>query len=176
MDIDIGNDKPFFLIAGPCQIESQEHAYKMATEIKKITDFVGINLIYKSSFDKANRTSLHGKRGAGLEEGMRIFDYLKKQIPGLNIITDVHTQEQCSIVAPHVDALQIPAFLCRQTDLLIEAGRQGLWINVKKGSYSIVQSPPQVDQFVGKFCILSAGDILDLNIKEIRLLLGDQFI
>ncbi len=135
MDIDIGNDKPFFLIAGPCQIESQEHAYKMATEIKKITDFVGINLIYKSSFDKANRTSLHGKRGAGLEEGMRIFDYLKKQIPGLNIITDVHTQEQCSIVAPHVDALQIPAFLCRQTDLLIEAGRQGLWINVKKGQF-----------------------------------------
>jgi len=135
MNINIGNNKPFFLIAGPCQIESQEHALHMATEIKKITDFVGIDLIYKSSFDKANRTSLHGKRGAGLEEGMRIFDYLKKQIPGLRIITDVHTEEQCSIVAPHVDALQIPAFLCRQTDLLIAAANTGKYINVKKGQF-----------------------------------------
>ena len=135
MNINIGNNKPFFLIAGPCQIESQEHALHMATEIKKITDFVGIDLIYKSSFDKANRTSLHGKRGAGLEEGMRIFDYLKKQIPGLRIITDVHTEEQCSIVAPHVDALQIPAFLCRQTDLLLAAANTGKYINVKKGQF-----------------------------------------
>ena len=135
MDINIGNDRPFFLIAGPCQIESQEHALHMATEIKKITDFVGIELIYKSSFDKANRTSLHGKRGAGLEEGMRIFDYLKEQIPGLRIITDVHTEEQCSIVAPHVDALQIPAFLCRQTDLLLAAANTGKYINVKKGQF-----------------------------------------
>ena len=135
MNINIGNDKPFFLIAGPCQIESQEHALHMATEIKKITDFVGIDLIYKSSFDKANRTSLHGKRGAGLEEGMKIFDYLKEQIPGLRIITDVHTEEQCSIVAPHVDALQIPAFLCRQTDLLLAAANTGKYINVKKGQF-----------------------------------------
>ena len=133
--MNIGNNNPFFLIAGPCQIESQEHALHMATEIKKITDFVGIDLIYKSSFDKANRTSLHGKRGAGLEEGMRIFDYLKKQIPGLRIITDVHTEEQCSIVAPHVDALQIPAFLCRQTDLLLAAANTGLYINCKKGQF-----------------------------------------
>ena len=135
MNINIGNNKPFFLIAGPCQIESQEHALHMATEIKKITDFVGIDLIYKSSFDKANRTSLHGKRGAGLEKGMEIFDYLKSKIPGLNIITDVHTEEQCSIVAPHVDALQIPAFLCRQTDLLIAAANTGKYINVKKGQF-----------------------------------------
>ena len=135
MNINIGNNKPFFLIAGSCQIESQEHALHMATEIKKITDFVGIDLIYKSSFDKANRTSLHGKRGAGLEEGMRIFDYLKKQIPGLRIITDVHTEEQCAIVAPHVDALQIPAFLCRQTDLLLAAANTGLHINCKKGQF-----------------------------------------
>ena len=135
MNINIGNDKPFFLIAGPCQIESQEHALHMATEIKRITDFVGIDLIYKSSFDKANRTSLHGKRGAGLEEGMKIFDYLKEQIPGLRIITDVHTEEQCSIVAPHVDALQIPAFLCRQTDLLLAAANTGKYINVKKGQF-----------------------------------------
>ena len=135
MDIDIGNDKPFFLIAGPCQIESQEHALHMATAIKHITDYLDIPLIYKSSFDKANRTSLHGKRGAGLERGMRIFDYLKEQIPGLKIITDVHTEEQCNIVAPHVDALQIPAFLCRQTDLLLAAANTGLYINVKKGQF-----------------------------------------
>ena len=135
MDIDIGNDRPFFLIAGPCQIESQEHALHMATAIKHITDYLDIPLIYKSSFDKANRTSLHGKRGAGLERGMEIFDFLKKEIPGLKIITDVHTAEQCSIVAPHVDAIQIPAFLCRQTDLLLAAANTGLYINVKKGQF-----------------------------------------
>jgi 2-dehydro-3-deoxyphosphooctonate aldolase (KDO 8-P synthase) len=133
--MNIGNEQPFFLIAGPCQIESQAHAFKMATEIKKIADRCGIDFYYKSSFDKANRTSLHGKRGAGLEEGMRIFDYLKQQIPGLKIITDVHTEQQCGQVAPHVDALQIPAFLCRQTDLLIAAGSQGLPVNVKKGQF-----------------------------------------
>ena len=133
--MNIGNDKPFFLIAGPCQIESKEHALKMATEIKKISDHMGIELFYKSSFDKANRTSLHGKRGAGLEQGMEIFDYLKQQIPGLKIITDVHTEQQCSIVAPHVDALQIPAFLCRQTDLLLAAGETGKHINIKKGQF-----------------------------------------
>jgi 2-dehydro-3-deoxyphosphooctonate aldolase (KDO 8-P synthase) len=135
MDINIGNDQPFFLIAGPCQIESQEHAYKMASELTEITNKLDIPFIYKSSFDKANRTSYFGKRGAGLERGMEIFDYLKEKIPGLYIITDVHEKEQCSIVAPHVDALQIPAFLCRQTDLLIEAGRQGVWLNVKKGQF-----------------------------------------
>tara|TARA_B100000700_G_scaffold328404_1_gene446092 strand:- start:214 stop:1017 length:804 start_codon:yes stop_codon:yes gene_type:complete len=135
MNIDIGNDKPFFLIAGPCQIESQEHAYKMASELTEITNNLDIQLIYKSSFDKANRTSLHGKRGSGLERGMEIFDHLKDKIKGLKIITDIHTEEQCRIVAPHVDALQIPAFLCRQTDLLLEAGRQGVWLNVKKGQF-----------------------------------------
>ena len=102
--MNIGNDQPFFLIAGPCQIESQEHALKMATEIKHITDYCGIELFYKSSFDKANRTSLHGKRGAGLEQGMETFDYLKTQIPGLRIITDIHTEQQAKIVAPHVDS------------------------------------------------------------------------
>ena len=134
MNIDIGNDKPFFLIAGPCQIESQEHAYTMASAIKNITENLGIELIYKSSFDKANRTSLHGKRGPGMTEGLKIFDYLKSKMD-INIITDVHTVEQCSIVTPHVDVIQIPAFLCRQTDLLLEAGRQGVWINVKKGQF-----------------------------------------
>jgi len=134
MNIDIGNDQPFFLIAGPCQIESQEHAYKMASSIKEITEHLGIPLIYKSSFDKANRTSLHGKRGPGMTEGLKIFDYLKSKMD-INIITDVHTVEQCSIVTPHVNVIQIPAFLCRQTDLLLEAGRQGVWINVKKGQF-----------------------------------------
>jgi len=134
MDINIGNDQPFFLIAGPCQIESQEHAYKMASSIKEITEHLSIPLIYKSSFDKANRTSLHGKRGPGMTEGLKIFDYLKSKMD-INIITDVHTVEQCSIVTPHVDVIQIPAFLCRQTDLLLEAGRQGVWINVKKGQF-----------------------------------------
>ena len=133
--MNIGNDQPFFLIAGPCQIESKEHALMMATEIKKISDHMGIELFYKSSFDKANRTSLHGKRGAGLEQGMEIFDYLKQQIPGLKIITDIHTEQQAEIVAPHVDALQIPAFLCRQTDLLLAAANTGLYINVKKGQF-----------------------------------------
>ncbi len=135
MHIDIGNDRPFFLIAGPCQIESEEHAYKMASELTEITNNLNIQLIYKSSFDKANRTSLHGKRGAGLERGMEIFDNLKNKIKGLKIITDIHTEEQCSIVAPHVDALQIPAFLCRQTDLLLAAANTGLYINVKKGQF-----------------------------------------
>jgi 2-dehydro-3-deoxyphosphooctonate aldolase (KDO 8-P synthase) len=133
--MNIGNTQPFFLIAGPCQIESEAHALKMATEIKRITDRLGIELFYKSSFDKANRTSLHGKRGAGLERGMEIFDRLKQAIPDLRIITDVHTEEQCAIVAPHVDALQIPAFLCRQTDLLLAAGATGKYINVKKGQF-----------------------------------------
>ena len=134
MDIDIGNDKPFFLIAGPCQIESEEHAYKMASEIKEITTKLNIEYIYKSSFDKANRTSLHGKRGSGLQRGMEIFDYLKNKLD-IKIITDIHTEKQCSLVAPHVDALQIPAFLCRQTDLLLAAGETGKCINIKKGQF-----------------------------------------
>ena len=133
--MNIGNDQPFFLIAGPCQIESEEHAYRMASELTEITDRLGIQFIYKSSFDKANRTSLHGKRGAGLERGMEIFDNLKHKIKGLKIITDIHTVEQCDIVAPHVDALQIPAFLCRQTDLLLAAANTGLYINCKKGQF-----------------------------------------
>ena len=133
--MNIGNDQPFFLIAGPCQIESEQHAFKMAREIKKVSDHLGIELFYKSSFDKANRTSLTGKRGAGLEQGMEIFDKLKAEMPDLKIITDIHTEQQAEIVAPHVDALQIPAFLCRQTDLLLAAGETGKYINIKKGQF-----------------------------------------
>jgi 2-dehydro-3-deoxyphosphooctonate aldolase (KDO 8-P synthase) len=107
----------------------------MAKSVKEIADRLQIDFFYKSSFDKANRTSLHGKRGAGLERGMEIFDYLKQQIPNLKIITDLHTAEQCAKVAPHVDALQIPAFLCRQTDLLQAACATDKIVNIKKGQF-----------------------------------------
>ncbi len=133
-DFEIANDKPFTLIAGPCQLENEEHALKISSELKKITSDLGINLIYKTSFDKANRTSLKGKRGMGLEKSLPIFDKIRKQV-GLPVLTDIHTVEQCSIVAKHVDVLQIPAFLCRQTDLLIAAAKTGKIINVKKGQF-----------------------------------------
>ena len=133
-NFEIGNDMPFTLIAGPCQLENEEHAIKISTELKKITSELGINLIYKTSFDKANRTSLNGKRGMGLEKSLPIFDKIRKET-GLPVLTDVHTIEQCSMVADHVDVLQIPAFLCRQTDLLIAAAKTGKIINVKKGQF-----------------------------------------
>ena len=119
-NFEIANDKPFTLIAGPCQLENTDHALKISSELKKITTDLGINLIYKTSFDKANRTSLKGKRGMGLDKSLPIFDKIRKEV-GLPVLTDVHTAEQCSIVTDHVDVLQIPAFLCRQTDLLIAA-------------------------------------------------------
>ena len=133
-NFEIANNKPFTLIAGPCQLENEEHALKISSELKKITSSLGINLIYKTSFDKANRTSLKGKRGLGLEKSLPIFDKIRKEV-GLPILTDVHTAEQCSVVAKHVDVLQIPAFLCRQTDLLIAAAKTGKIINVKKGQF-----------------------------------------
>ena len=133
-NFEIANDKPFTLIAGPCQLENEEHALKISSELKKITSSLGINLIYKTSFDKANRTSLKGKRGMGLEKSLPIFDKIRKEV-GLPVLTDVHTAEQCSLVAKHVDVLQIPAFLCRQTDLLIAAAKTNKIINVKKGQF-----------------------------------------
>ena len=133
-NFEIANNKPFTLIAGPCQLENEEHALKISSELKKITSSLGINLIYKTSFDKANRTSLKGKRGMGLEKSLPIFDKIRREV-GVPILTDVHTSEQCSIVAKHVDILQIPAFLCRQTDLLIAAAKTGKIINVKKGQF-----------------------------------------
>ena len=133
-NFEIANNKPFTLIAGPCQLENETHAIKISTELKKITSELGINLIYKTSFDKANRTSLKGKRGMGLEKSLPIFDKIRKEV-GLPVLTDVHTAEQCSIVKDHVDVLQIPAFLCRQTDLLIAAAKTGKIINVKKGQF-----------------------------------------
>jgi len=131
---EIANNKPFTLIAGPCQLESEEHAIKISTELKKITTELKINLIYKTSFDKANRTSLKGKRGMGLEKSLPIFDKIKKNLD-IPVLTDVHTAEQCHLVSKHVDVLQIPAFLCRQTDLLIAAAKTGKVINIKKGQF-----------------------------------------
>ena len=133
-NFEIANNKKFTLIAGPCQLESEDHAIKISSELKKITDDLKINFIYKTSFDKANRTSLNGKRGIGLEKSLPIFDKIRNQI-GVPVLTDVHSPEQCSLVSKHVDVLQIPAFLCRQTDLLIAAAKTGKIINVKKGQF-----------------------------------------
>ncbi|PBB99692.1 3-deoxy-8-phosphooctulonate synthase [Mesorhizobium sp. WSM3862] len=128
------NNAPLSLIAGPCQLESRQHAFDMAGALKELTIRLGIGLVYKTSYDKANRTALGGARGAGLEAAMPIFDALRKEF-GLPVLTDVHTEEQCALVAPHVDVLQIPAFLSRQTDLLIAAARTGKVVNVKKGQF-----------------------------------------
>ncbi len=132
--IEISNYNNFCLIAGPCQLETEQHAMDMSGKIKEITSKLGVNFIYKTSFDKSNRTSLKGKRGIGLEQSLPIFDKIKKELK-IPILTDIHNSEQCSIVADHVDILQIPAFLCRQTDLLIDAAKTNKIINVKKGQF-----------------------------------------
>ncbi|MBY3378696.1 MULTISPECIES: 3-deoxy-8-phosphooctulonate synthase [Rhizobium] len=122
------------LIAGPCQMESRDHAFMVAGTLKELCAKLGIGLVYKSSFDKANRTSLSAERGIGIEKGMEVFADLKKEF-GFPVLTDVHTAEQCAEVARIVDVLQIPAFLCRQTDLLIAAAKTGRVVNVKKGQF-----------------------------------------
>ena len=131
---EVANDRPFMLIAGPCQMESRDHAFDMCGRLKELTGTLKIPFIYKTSFDKANRTSLKAQRGIGMEKGLEIFADLKKEfdVPSL---TDVHSHEQCAAVAKIVDVLQIPAFLCRQTDLLIAAAKTGKPINVKKGQF-----------------------------------------
>ena len=133
-NITIANHKPFALIAGPCQMESRDHALEVAGELKSICEKLDIPLIYKSSFDKANRTSLSGKRGMGLNAALPVFAEIKDSL-GLPTLTDVHEREQCAPVAEVVDVLQIPAFLCRQTDLLIAAANTGAVVNVKKGQF-----------------------------------------
>lgn len=130
----IGGNKRFALIAGPCAIESEEMSLAVAKKIKEICDKLGINYIFKSSFDKANRSSIHSFRGVGMEEGLRILKKVKDEV-GVPVITDVHEPWQCEKVAEVVDMLQIPAFLCRQTDLIIAAGKTGLPVNVKKGQF-----------------------------------------
>ena len=133
-NIDISNTSKFCLIAGPCQLETEQHAMDMSGKIKEITSKLGINFIYKTSFDKANRTSLKGKRGIGLEQSLPIFDKIRNETK-VPILTDIHNIEQCAVVAEHVDILQIPAFLCRQTDLLVAAAKTKKIINVKKGQF-----------------------------------------
>jgi 2-dehydro-3-deoxyphosphooctonate aldolase (KDO 8-P synthase) len=146
-NVTFGNDLPFVLIAGPCQIETRDHTLMMADAVNKITTKLGIPFIYKSSFDKANRTSLTGKRGIGLEKAIPIFDELRKDL-NLPVLTDIHNEEQCALLAPHVDIMQIPAFLCRQTDLLIAAAKTGAVINVKKGQFL---APWDMKNVVDKF-------------------------
>jgi len=133
-NVTFGNDLPFVLIAGPCQMESRAHALEMASALKEITAKLNIPLIYKTSYDKANRTSLKGVRGMGLEKSLSVFDEIRNHL-GIPTLTDVHEREHCALVAPVVDVLQIPAFLCRQTDLLIAAAETGRVVNVKKGQF-----------------------------------------
>jgi len=140
------NDKPLTLIAGPCQLESRDHAFDMAGALKEMAARLGIGLVYKSSYDKANRTSLSATRGAGLEAALPVFADLRKEF-SLPVLTDVHSEEQCRIVAPYVDILQIPAFLSRQTDLLVAAAQTGKVINVKKGQFL---APWDMKNVVGK--------------------------
>lgn len=130
----IGNDLPMVLIAGPCQIESRDHTLMMVEKLIALTNKLQIPFIYKSSFDKANRTSIAGKRGIGLIKALPIFDEIRHEL-GCPVLTDVHNEEQCDVVAPHVDILQIPAFLCRQTDMLLAAARTGKVVNIKKGQF-----------------------------------------
>lgn len=132
--VTFGNDLPFVLIAGPCVLESRQHALDISQAIKEITDKLNIPYIYKSSFDKANRTSIDGQRGLGLEASLDIFAEIKEKV-GCPVITDVHSPEQCQAVAASVDILQIPAFLCRQTDLLKAAAATGKIVNIKKGQF-----------------------------------------
>ncbi len=129
-----GNHLPIAIFAGPCQMESRAHALEMASALKEITGRIGIGLVYKSSFDKANRTSIAGKRGMGLAAAIPVFAEIRESL-GLPIVTDVHEISQCAAVAPVVDVLQIPAFLCRQTDLLIAAAKTGKVVKIKKGQF-----------------------------------------
>lgn len=133
-DIVFCNDAPFALIAGPCQMESAEHGMEMASALKELTTKLGIPFVFKASFDKANRTSVNGIRGMGLEKGLQAFADIKSKL-GCAVLTDIHEPYQCAPAAEVMDVLQIPAFLCRQTDLLIAAGRTGKVINVKKGQF-----------------------------------------
>jgi 2-dehydro-3-deoxyphosphooctonate aldolase (KDO 8-P synthase) len=132
--VTFSNTAALALIAGPCQLESRDHAFMMAESLQQICTRLGIGLIYKSSFDKANRTSMGGKRGLGLEKSLAVFSELRTKL-GLSVITDIHEIGQCAEVATVVDILQIPAFLCRQTDLLVAAAKTGKVVNVKKGQF-----------------------------------------
>ncbi|MDK1388070.1 3-deoxy-8-phosphooctulonate synthase [Sinorhizobium sp. 8-89] len=144
------------LIAGPCQMESRDHAFMMAGKLVELCKSLGLGLVYKSSFDKANRTSLSGKRGIGLDNALDIFADLKKEF-GFPVLTDIHTEEQCAIVAETVEILQIPAFLSRQTDLLVAAAKTGRAINVKKGQFL---APWDMKNVLAKFTMSGNPNVL----------------
>lgn len=150
--VSFGNSLPLAVIAGPCQMESRDHAFEMASALKEITDKLGIGFVYKSSFDKANRTSASGIRGLGLEKSLTVFADLKAKF-GMPLLTDVHEIDQCAPAAEVVDILQIPAFLCRQTDLLVAAAKTGRIVNVKKGQFL---APWDMVNVVGK--VTGAGN------------------
>jgi len=133
-DVTFGNDLPIAIFAGPCAMESRDHAFEMATALKEICGRLGVGLVYKSSFDKANRTSLSGGRGVGLDKALAVFAEIKDAL-GLPIVTDVHDAGQCAVLAEVVDVLQIPAFLCRQTDLIVAAAKTGRVVKIKKGQF-----------------------------------------
>jgi len=140
----IGRGQPLTLIAGPCQIESPDHARDTAVQIKQITDRLGLNFIYKSSFDKANRSSVATQRGIGIDSGLQILNAIKQEL-GVPVLTDIHETYQAQLcVAAGIDVLQIPAFLCRQTDLLLAAGQTGCAVNVKKGQFLAPQDMKNV--------------------------------
>lgn len=142
-DLSISNELPLTLIAGPCQLEGLEHALMIAETLAEACATTGINYIFKASYDKANRTSLSGVRGVGIEHGLDVLAEVRNRV-GCPVITDVHTAEQCTLAAQYVDILQIPAFLCRQTDLLLAAGETGKAINVKKGQFLAPWDMPNV--------------------------------
>ena len=146
-DMKISNKRPLTLISGPCQLESLEHAVMIAEKLIEICAQNDVNFVFKSSFDKANRTSHLSKRGVGIEEGLKIFQKLKETL-NIPILTDIHTPEQCALVAKEVDILQIPAFLCRQTDLILAAGKANKVVNIKKGQFL---SPAEMLQVCEKF-------------------------
>ena len=145
-NVKFSNNLPFVFIAGPCQIESEEHSLKVCDFLVNLTSKLGIPFVFKSSFDKANRTSIKGKRGIGLDKSLSIFEKIKKEF-NCPVLTDIHLPEQCEKIAPYVDILQIPAFLCRQTDLLEASAKTGKVVNVKKGQFS---SPDGMSKIVEK--------------------------
>lgn len=150
--VSVANDLPLTLIAGPCALESRSHALEMSQALREMTDRLGIGFIYKTSFDKANRTSNSSPRGMGLEEALPIFSEVR-ETQGCPVLTDVHEPGQCALIAEAVDVLQIPAFLCRQTDLLLAAAKTGKAVNVKKGQFL---APWDMKQVVAK--VADAGN------------------
>ncbi|MCX8953046.1 3-deoxy-8-phosphooctulonate synthase [Ruegeria sp. NA] len=142
-DLTVGNDLPLTIIAGPCQLETADHAQMIAGKMKEACDAAGAQYVFKASYDKANRTSLSGKRGMGIDAGLQVLDSIRKTM-GIPVLTDVHTEAQCAIAAEAVDVLQIPAFLCRQTDMLLAAGNTGAVVNVKKGQFLAPWEMPNI--------------------------------